>query len=111
MVVMDTFFILLFSAVIVIAILWIVAAVLRKKNEAEIKSHPVLTKTAKLIDMQQVPAGQIVLGEIWVLFELQDGERLRLNANPQNNLMIGDVGILTWQGRRILSFKRNRNIQ
>ena len=82
-----------------------------RKNEAEIKSHPVLTKTAKLIDMQQVPAGQIVLGEIWVLFELQDGERLRLNANPQNNLMIGDVGILTWQGRRILSFKRNRNIQ
>lgn len=107
---MEELFMLLFSLLIVMIIMWVTAAVLKKKKDAEDNAQPVLTKQAKLVDMQQIPAGQIVIGEIWVLFELETGERVRLNALVQNTLVIGDQGLLTWQGRKILKFERNSNM-
>ena len=105
---MEELFMLLFSAFIVLIIMKVTAAVLKKNNDAEDNAQPVRTEQAKLVDMQQIPpVGQIVLGEIWTLFELESGERVRLNAQVQNTLVIGDQGLLTWQGRKILKFERN----
>ena len=100
-------FISLIIALFVIgAILWIILAVLKKKEDIENKAQPVITKKATLVDKQQVAPGELLFGEMWTLFELEDGERVRLNAKPQNTLLVGDRGMLTWQGKRILKFER-----
>ena len=88
---------------------WIIVFVLKKQREDEDNAQPVCREHAKLVDMQQIPAGQIALGEIWVMFELDSGERMKLNAKAQNTLVVGDAGMLTWQGRRIHKFERNKN--
>lgn len=92
----------------VAVVLWTIVGVLKKKQNDEDARQPVKTEHAKLVDMQQVPAGQIVIGEIPVMFELDDGQRIRLAAKAQNSLVVGDVGMLTWQGRKILKFERDR---
>lgn len=103
----DLFFALLIMAILA-AILWGIVFVLKAKEDARNNAQPVETKFAKLVDMQQIPAGQIVIGEIWTMFELKDGNRIRLNAKVQNSLVIGDEGMLTWQGNKILKFERNK---
>lgn len=104
---MEDLFIMLFSLLVVLTLMWGIAAYLTKKRDDEDNAQPVMTKQAKLVDMQQIPAGQVVIGEIWTMFELENGDRVRLNANVQNSLVVGDIGMLTWQGRRILKFERN----
>lgn len=105
---MEFFFMFILAMGVVMVFLWIIVFALRSHEKAKNNSQPVKTNTAKLIDMQQVPAGQIVIGEIWVMFELDNGERIRLKANPKNSLVVGDKGILTWQGTNILKFERNK---
>lgn len=106
---MEELFMLFFSLLVLMVVMWVIAAVLKKKRDDEDNAQPVLTKQARLVDMQQIPAGQIVIGEIWTMFELESGERVRLNAHAQNSLVVGDQGMLTWQGRKILKFERNVN--
>ncbi len=103
----DLFYALLIMAVLA-AILWVIVLVMKSKEDAHNRAQPVLSKCAKLVDMQQVPAGQIVVGEIWAMFELENGDRIRLNAKVQNSLVVGDRGMLTWQGKKILKFERNK---
>ena len=87
---------------------WTIVGVLAKKRNDEDARQPVRTEHAKLVDMQQVAAGQIVIGELPVMFELDDGQRIRLGAKAQNSLVVGDTGQLTWQGRKILKFERDK---
>lgn len=103
----EVFVATIIAMFIIVAVLWIIVAVMKKKEDDENNAQPVMTRKAKLVDKQQVAAGDIVIGEIWTLFELEDGERIRLDAKPQNNLVIGDSGRLTWQGKRILRFERD----
>ena len=106
---MEELFFIFLALFVLLVIMWVIAAVMKKKSDDEDNAQPVLTKQAKLVDMQQIPAGQIVIGEIWTMFELDSGERVRLNAHAQNSLVVGDQGMLTWQGRKILKFERNVN--
>lgn len=103
----DLFFVLLIMTVLV-AVLWGIVFAMKSKEDSWNNAQPVQNQNAKLVDMQQVPAGQVVIGEIWVMFELENGDRVRLNAKPQNSLVVGDKGVLTWQGKRILKFERNK---
>ncbi len=93
---------------VIIGALWIVLKVLEKQQEAENKRQPVKEEVAKIVDVQRIDAGGIVIGEMWVLFELTGGERVRLYISPQNSLVVGDLGILTWQGKKMLKFQRKR---
>lgn len=107
---MEDLFFALLVMLILCAIMWGVVFALKAKEDAQNNAQPVKTKRAKLVDMQQVPAGQIVIGEIWTMFELEDGARIRLNAKVQNSLVVGDKGMLTWQGNKILKFERNKEL-
>lgn len=98
------FFAIWFALLIILAVAVII---IKKKRDAEDKAQPVRRKNARIIDMQRFDAGEIVIGEPWVLFELENGSRVKLNAKQKNHLMVGDVGLLTWQGRKILKFERN----
>lgn len=101
------FFALVIAMFVIAAVLWIIVAVMKKKEDDENNSQPVMTRKAKLVDKQQVAAGDIIIGQIWTLFELEDGVRIRLNAKVQNSLVVGDSGLLTWQGKRIIKFERD----
>ena len=103
----EVLFALIIAMFVIAAVLWIIVAVMKKKEDDENDAQPVMTGKAKLIDKQQAAAGDIIIGQIWTLFELEAGERIRLNANMQNTLVVGDSGLLTWQGKRILKFERD----
>ncbi len=45
-----------------------------------------------------------------VIFETDDGERINLVAETGNSLVVGDIGMLTWQGTKIISFSRDKKI-
>lgn len=105
---MEDLFLALMVMAILAAILWGIVFVLKLKETARNNAQPIQTESAKLVDMQQIPAGQIVIGEIWTMFELNGGNRIRLNAKVQNTLVIGDEGVLTWQGNKILNFERSK---
>lgn len=105
---MEQLFRFLFIVFVLGAVSWIIAGVLKARDAAQNKTQPVRVKPAKVIDMQQVSSNEVVFGEIWVMFEMEDGERIRLNAKANNTWMVGDKGTLTWQGKRILKFERNK---
>ena len=88
--------------------LWVVYGIIRKKQNADNNAQPLKEEYAKVVDKQQLNSGSIIIGEPWVLFELEDGKRVRLNAHPENSLVVGDKGKLTWQGNRIKGFERER---
>lgn len=105
---MEELFMMFAILIGIMIVMSIIVLALKKQRDAEDEAQPVCTERAKLIDMQHIPAGQIVIGEIWVMFELDNGDRKKLNAKVENSLVVGDSGMLTWQGRRILKFERNK---
>lgn len=105
---MESLFLIICIMGVLMVFMWIIVFALRSHEKAKNNAQPVKTNSAKLIDMQQVPAGQIVIGDIGVMFELDNGERIRLKANPKNSLVVGDKGLLTWQGTNIIKFERNK---
>ena len=88
--------------------LWIAYGIIKKKQDAEKAAQPIRKEYVTVVDKQQLDSGGIIIGEPWVLFELENGSRVRLNAHPENSLVVGDAGILTWQGRKIKGFERER---
>lgn len=105
----ENIFLIIVVMFVAAGILGAVAKYLEKQQEAENKTQPINSGIAKIVDMQKIETGVIIIGEPWILFELDNGTRIRLNAKPQNNLVVGDIGMLTWQGRKILKFERKVN--
>lgn len=100
-------FLMLVVMVGVAVLLCILAAATRKMSEKEDKRQPLRKEIAKVVEKPRLESGTIVaLSEIWICFELESGERIRLLAKANNSLIVGDVGELTWQGKRIVGFKR-----
>ena len=84
-------------------------AVAKNKRDADNNSKPIQSGKARLVDKQQLSSDTILsISEMWVLFELENGNRVQLIAKAQNNLVIGDEGYLTWQGNKILKFERKK---
>lgn len=77
---------------------------LKHARDAENDARPVQRANAKVIDKQQVAPNSIVF-EIWILFETESGERVRVSCPANNNYVIGDCGCLSWQGSKLHSFQ------
>lgn len=93
---------------VVSAILLGIVFIMMKKDNARNKAEPLQTKSAKVLEKEQIPAGQVVIGSIWVVFELENGERIRLYVKEHSSVYYGDKGMLTWQGNRVVSFERSK---
>lgn len=86
----------------------IVAVVAKRKREAANAVCPVSQMHAKVVDKQQLPtSGIVVYSQIWVMFELDDGRRVRLITSGNEAIVVGDSGNLTWQGDSMISFYRD----
>ena len=92
----------------VCAVLWGIVFVMKKKDDARNETEPLQTRAARVIEKQQIPAGQVVIGSIWAVFELENGERIRLYVKEHSSVYCGDKGMLTWQGNRAVSFERSK---
>lgn len=77
---------------------------LRKENAAN-NAQPVRKAVAKIVDKQQIQPGTIAF-EAWILFETEDGNRVRVMGKANNDYVIGDSGDLKWQGNRLIAFIR-----
>ncbi|MBO5023774.1 MAG: hypothetical protein J6D11_05655 [Clostridia bacterium] len=82
--------------------IWIIYGIIKLGQSAADSTQPILTEKARLIE--KAPSQSF---ETKVLFETERGERVRLRAKVPNNLVIGDEGMLTWQGGKIIKFERN----
>ena len=101
------FFAILFGIMIVAVIF---ATVAKKSKDAANAACPVERMHARVVDKQQTPAptnGIVVYSRIWILFELDDGRRIRLLISGNNSAVIGDSGELVWQGDALISFRRD----
>lgn len=87
---------------VVSLVIW---AVMRNSQEAANNAQPVRSATVRVVDKQQIPANAIAF-ELWVLFETQQGERVRVMCPANNSYVIGDIGYLRWQGSKLHSFDR-----
>ena len=91
----------------VVIILWIILAIAFGVIKARNNAQPLRTARAIVIEKQALPVDAILsISRMWIMFETEDGTRLRLNAKALNNLYVGDVGRLTWQGNEIRRFDR-----
>lgn len=76
-----------------------------KSKDAENDEKPIRTAIAKIIDRDQPqPNSVTIVG--WLMFETEDGERVRVSIKAGHNYVVGDEGKLTWQGSRFISFER-----
>lgn len=60
--------------------LWVAYGIIKKKQDAETAAQPIRKEYVTVVDKQQLDSGGIIIGEPWVLFELENGSRVRLNA-------------------------------
>lgn len=92
---------------VAVIILWIILAIAIGVIKARNNAQPLRTARAIVVEKQALPADAILsISRMWIMFETEDGMRLRLNAKALNTLCVGDVGRLTWQGNEILRFDR-----
>lgn len=90
------------------AVFWLLAGYVNQQKEDEIASHPIQKEYAKIIDCQMATGNTYGMAQsnMWVLFELKNGNRMRFSVEAKNGYTAGDAGMLTWQGSRLLSFRR-----
>lgn len=79
----------------------------KKKNDRETRYMPVEGMEASIVDKQQLSPNTYAF-EVWVLFEGDDGRRIRLMCKSNNDYVIGDKGYVKWQGTKLFSFERGK---
>lgn len=96
----STFVIVFFGVLFgLCAIVWILYAIVFGTQHIQDSTKPVRKEDAKVVLKE--PNG------IYILFELcENGERIRLQVKHLNKLVEGDIGVLTWQGSRVINFER-----
>ncbi len=106
---MDTIEIemLLFMMVMLVIAGVVIAAVVSKMRDISNDAQPVLEAVATVVDKQQVSNGAGITPVVWVMFETETGERVRLNCSSMEYI-VGDKGYLRWQGSRVCSFARGQ---
>ncbi len=85
-----------------ILIFGIIVAAKNRENA----SKPMVTKHATLIEKPQIPPNAISVA-MWLVFQLDNGERIRVQASGNPSLVVGDQGMLTWQGTALRGFVRD----
>lgn len=92
---------------IICGVICLICVLVIKAKNAESNDKPVRTAVAKIVDKDQ-PAANAVTIIGWLLFETEEGERVRVSVKAGHDFLIGDVGDLTWQGTRLISFTRRK---
>lgn len=92
----------LFGVAIVAVIFYLIVAARRNSYDS---AQPLRVADATVVDKQLLPANAIAF-QVWVMFETDSGERVRLLCERNHNYIIGDKGRLRWQGEKISSFSR-----
>lgn len=103
--------IMMFLAIMigVALVFWVIVKIARRGQEQADASCPIQRAMATVVDKQQLPAGSVTfssLSRIWIMFDLEDGSRIKLFDSVSSNLIVGDTGRLCWQGDSIISFSR-----
>lgn len=96
------FFGIMFGIMFVSIIIILITNAKRKKEDA---AQPIRKEMAHVVEKESIDPGYLEF-EINILFETEKGERLKLLAKTQNLLAVGDFGLLTWQGRKVINFER-----
>lgn len=103
----------MFVVLIGVAIVFgIIFAVAKKSRDAENDACPIYESYAKVIDRQVPPPNYIPsLSELWVMFEVDDGSRRQLITKGTDIYVVGDEGMLVWQGKKVIRFSRGEKPQ
>lgn len=90
-------------AVIVIALVFAVLHFVKKQDD----NKPLTTRTCKVLEKTLRNTGN---GIEWYLVEFEDGERQKLRSFRADTILIseGDIGVITYRGITIESFKREK---
>ncbi len=73
-----------------------------------VKDGKIYSKYAKVVDNRMTANDFIpALSTTCVLFEFEDGERKEFVVTGNKRYIVGDTGMLKWQGKKLLSFERN----
>lgn len=105
---MEFVFMLFAIMIALIIILSVFLVIINKKRDKMDSAQPERREWARVIDRPQAGTQNGIVLEIYMMFELQDGQRLRLRAKPNNSLVVGDTGYLTWQGTKVKNFERDK---
>ncbi|MBQ8287377.1 MAG: hypothetical protein IJX76_01230 [Clostridia bacterium] len=91
----------LFGIAILSGLFALIAISYRNSENAK---QPIQTAEAKLLEKQKITDELFGPIEMYFVFETSHGERLRLMAKSNNTWVPGDIGNLTWQGNKVISF-------
>ena len=100
---------ILLGVLIAMIILSVITLIIIKIMKARNEACPLQQAKARVADKQQLPGNAIrSLSTMWVVFELENGIRKRMIIpGTKDDMIIGDVGVLSWQGEEMVSFTRN----
>lgn len=90
----------LFGMAVIAGVFYLIVASRRNSYNS---SQPTRHENAVVVDKQQLPANSIGF-QVWVMFETERGERVRLLCERNHNYIVGDKGRLSWQGDKLHSF-------
>lgn len=90
---------------ILCGVIMLVCFLIVRSVEGKNNAFPVQEKNARIIDLRQETTFGLIM-VTWILFEFSDGVRIRLTTDIKNDFMVGDEGILKYQGERLVSFER-----
>lgn len=85
----------------------VICFILIKAKDSQNNDKPIRIARARIIDKDQPTSNAVtIIG--WLLFETDEGERVKISIKAGHNFVVGDCGKLTWQGTRLINFIRER---
>lgn len=101
---------MLFAILIgLLVVVGLFAAFAVSKQNHENSQKPVRREKVRVVEktsMSNDPVTSALVSDVWFIFETQSGERIRL-CGKTNIAIIGDEGMLQWQGTKLISFSRD----
>ena len=78
-----------------------------RKVNRENAALPVQGMEARVVDLER-PSSNEIKTSVWIMFEGNSGNRIRVMTRSNHSYMIGDKGYVRWQGTRLYSFERGK---
>ena len=80
------------------------------RREANDAACPLREEHVKVVACTMLQTGMAAkLSSMRVVFETRNGERVIFTVAGDENYVVGDSGVLRWQGLSIYSFRRDNN--
>lgn len=100
---------MLFAILIgLLVVVGLFAAFAVSKQNDDNSQKPLRREKVRVVEktsMTNDPLTSALVSDVWFIFETQSGERVRL-CGKTNLAIIGDEGLLQWQGTNLISFTR-----